>query len=62
MPETKRFELDEPPPVTEEVDQETIAAIEEGVRDAEAGRMVSSEEVRKMLPKWITKSTTRTDR
>jgi predicted transcriptional regulator len=53
MPETKRFELDEPPPVTEQVDQETFAAIEEGVRDADAGRMVSSEEVRKLLPKWI---------
>jgi len=49
MPETKRFELDEPPPVAEEVDQEALAAIEEGIRDAEAGRMVSSEEVRKML-------------
>jgi predicted transcriptional regulator len=46
----------------EEVDPETLAAIEEGIRDAEAGRMVSSEEVRKMLPKWITKSTTRTGR
>lgn len=58
----ERFELDEPPPATEELDQQTFAAIEEGIRDADAGRLVSSEEVRKMLPKWITKSTTRTER
>jgi predicted transcriptional regulator len=57
MPEAKRFELDEPPPVMEEADQATLAAIEEGIRDAEAGRLVSSEEVRKMLPKWINNTT-----
>lgn len=62
MPDTKRFELDEPPPAAEEVDPETLAAIEEGIRDADAGRLVSSDDVRKMIPKWITKSTTAKDR
>ncbi len=50
--ETKRFGLDEPPPVLEETDRETLAAIEQGVRDADAGRLVSSQEVRKLLPSW----------
>jgi predicted transcriptional regulator len=44
-------------PVTEEVevDAETLAAIDEGIRDAEAGRTVPIDEVRKMIPLWISK-------
>jgi len=43
--------------VTEEVevDAETLAAINEGIADAEAGRTVPAEEVRKLIPKWISK-------
>jgi predicted transcriptional regulator len=43
-------------------DAETLAAIEEGLRDVEAGRTVSAEEVRKRLPQWITASATRKQR
>lgn len=44
-------------PVTEvvEVDAETLAAINEGIADAKAGRTVPAEEVRKLIPKWILK-------
>ena len=44
-------------PVTEEVevDDGTLAAIEEGIRDAEAGRTVSAEEARRLIPEWISK-------
>ena len=44
-------------PVTEEVevDAETLAAIDRGIRDADEGRTVSIEEARKMIPKWISK-------
>jgi hypothetical protein len=44
-------------PVTEEVevDAETLAAIDEGIADAEAGRTVPAEEVRKLIPQWISK-------
>ena len=38
-----------------EVDAETLAAIERGTRDAEEGRTVSIEEVRAIIPKWISK-------
>jgi predicted transcriptional regulator len=37
------------------VDAETLAAIDRGIRDADEGRTVSIDEVRKMIPKWISK-------
>ena len=44
-------------PVTEEVevDAETLAAIDRGIKDADEGRTVSLDEDRKMKPKWISK-------
>ena len=59
MAKMKKFELEDPVPVLDDEDEETLAAIDEGVRDAEAGRTVPSEEVRKLLPKWISASSTR---
>ncbi len=38
-----------------EVDAETLAAIDRGIKAADEGRTVSLEEVRKMIPKWISK-------
>ena len=44
-------------PVTEpvEVDSETLAAIDRGIKDADEGRTVSLEEAREMMPEWISK-------
>jgi predicted transcriptional regulator len=44
-------------PVTEEVavDAETLAAIDRGIEDADAGRSVSLDEARKLIPQWISK-------
>ena len=44
-------------PATEpvEVDAETSAAIDRCVEDADAGRTVSLEEARQLIPKWISK-------
>jgi predicted transcriptional regulator len=44
-------------PATEpvEVDAGTLAAIDCGAEDAKAGRTVSLEEARQLIPKWISK-------
>jgi predicted transcriptional regulator len=44
-------------PVTDEVqvDAKTLAAIDRGIKDADEVRTVSLEEVRKMIPQWISK-------
>ena len=57
-----KIDFDDPAPLTEEEDEETLAAIDEGLRDVEAGRTVTMDEVRKQLPKWITVSTLRKER
>jgi predicted transcriptional regulator len=62
MAKARKFALDSPPPAREDEDEETLAAIDEGIRDAQAGRTVASEEVRKLLPQWITASSTRKGR
>jgi predicted transcriptional regulator len=43
-------------------DAATLAAIDEGLRDAKAGRTTPIEEVRKRMPQWIAESTSRKDR
>jgi hypothetical protein len=40
---TKKSDPKEPTPVIDEQDKETLAAIDEGIRDADAGRVVSAE-------------------
>jgi predicted transcriptional regulator len=44
-------------PVSEEVtvEAETLAAIDRGIKDADEGRTVSLDEVRKLIPQWISK-------
>ena len=62
MAKAKKIEFENPAPVLEDEDEKTLAAIDEGVRDAEAGRTVPAEKVRKLLPQWITVSSTRKGR
>jgi predicted transcriptional regulator len=47
---------------TGEEDEETLAAIDEGIGDAETGRSVPIEQVRGLLPKWIAASSSRQER
>jgi predicted transcriptional regulator len=62
MARARKFHLESPAPILDEEDDETLAAIDEGIRDAEAGRVVPAEKVRELLPKWTTVSSTRKKR
>jgi predicted transcriptional regulator len=59
MEETKKLDLHDPAPIPDDEDEETLAAIDEGIADAEAGRTVPIQEVRKLLSQWTTKSSSR---
>jgi predicted transcriptional regulator len=62
MAKPKKLELDNSAPTVDDEDEQTLAAIDEGLRDAKAGRTVPAEQVRKRLPKWISDSSTRKGR
>ena len=47
------------PPSMRRKTRKPLAAIDEGIRDADAGRTVPIEQVRRLLPKWITASSSR---
>lgn len=49
------LKLQEPATETVEADAETLAAVDRGIAAADAGRTVPLEEVRKMIPKWVSK-------
>jgi predicted transcriptional regulator len=50
--------LDHPVPMTEEEDVATLAAIDQGIQDADEGRVVSAEEVRQRVQQRLSKSST----
>jgi predicted transcriptional regulator len=62
MAKAKKFDLEEPVPIVDDEDEKTLAAIDEGLRDADAGRTTASEDVRKLMPQWISGSNTRKGR
>jgi predicted transcriptional regulator len=49
------LDLNQSIPVTEEEDEETLAAIDRGIQAADEGRTVPIDKVRKMIPTWISK-------
>jgi predicted transcriptional regulator len=42
--------------MTEEADEETLAAIDRGIKDADEGRLFTVEEARERLSRWLTSS------
>lgn len=62
MAKTKESDFEKPGPVVDEEDEATLAAIDEGLRDAKSDRTVSLEQVRELLPKWISASSSRKER
>jgi predicted transcriptional regulator len=57
-----RIDLDRLVELQADEDEETLAAIDRGIRDADAGRLTPLEEVEKMLPEWISKFSSQTKR
>jgi len=53
MAKAKKFDLEDPAPILDDEDDETLEAIDEGIRDADAGRVALAEDLRQLLPKWI---------
>jgi predicted transcriptional regulator len=51
MRKAQKFEIEHTDPLVNGEDPETLAAIDEGLRDAEANRTLPGEDVRKLLPK-----------
>jgi predicted transcriptional regulator len=62
MSKSKESYIEKPSPAVEEEDDATLAAIDEGIADAKAGRTVPAEQVRKLLRKWTSGSSTRKER
>lgn len=62
MAKAKEFEFEKPVRVSDDEDEATLAAIDKGVDDAKANRTVPIAEVRKLLPTWITGSSSRKER
>ena len=49
MSKAKKFDLESSAPILDDEDEETLAAIDEGIRDADAGRVILAENVRDLL-------------
>ena len=52
----EQLKLDHPVPMTDEEDEATLAAIDQGIKDADEGRVVSLEEARRRIQSWLSKS------
>jgi hypothetical protein len=62
MAKAHKFDLDDPALLLDDENDETLAAIDEGIRDADAGRVAPPEKAREVLAKWTTHSATRKKR
>ena len=62
MAEVKKVDFSQADSILEEEDQATLAAIDEGIKQAEEGRLIPAAEVRKLIPQWISKFSTPPER
>jgi hypothetical protein len=62
MAEVKKVDFGDPAPLLDDEDDETLAELDERIREADAGNTVPIEEVRKLLPLWITAASSRKKR
>ena len=54
----RELDLTGPVPMMEEEDEETLAAIDRGIKDADEGRLFTAEEARERLSRWNIRSST----
>jgi len=59
MAKARKLDLEDSAPILDVEDAATLASIDEGIRDAEAGRVAPPEKAREVLAKWTTASSTR---
>jgi hypothetical protein len=62
MAEVKKVDFDDPAPLLDDEDEETLAELDQRIRNADAGNTAPIEEVRKMMPIWIAASSSRKKR
>ncbi len=62
MAEANTLDFHQPSLILEEEDEATLAAIDRGIQAADAGRVVTLDEVRERMQKWLTKSSSLTKR
>ena len=55
MQDARKIDFGASVPLTDEEDEATLAAIDRGIKDADEGRTVPLEEIRKRIPEWISK-------
>jgi len=53
--DAKKLDLSESAPILDEEDEETLAAIDRGIKAADDGRVVPLEDVRRRMQTWLTK-------
>ena len=56
MGDVKKLDFNETAPILDEEDEETLTAIDRGIKAADEGRVVPLEEVRQRMQTWLTKS------
>ncbi len=58
MAESKKVDFSRTDSILDEEDEATLAAIDEGIKQAQEGRLIPADEVRKLIPQWISKFST----
>jgi predicted transcriptional regulator len=56
MGDVKKLDFNEGASILDDEDEETLAAIDRGIKAAEEGRVVSLEDARQRMQKWLTES------
>jgi predicted transcriptional regulator len=55
MGDARKLDFEEPAAILDEEDEETLAAIDRGIKAADEGRVAVLEDVRERMQKWLTK-------